>query len=88
MKSDLQISQAKKLRDIQSIAKKINLKSTDLMTFGKHIAKINSIPKRKKCKTYSNYRHEPNSSRGGKNYYYCWPNRCSQKNRKKNQLHV
>ena len=48
MKSDLQISQAKKLRDIQSIAKKINLKSTDLMTFGKHIAKINSIPKRKK----------------------------------------
>ena len=48
MKSDLQISQTKKLRDITSIAKKINLKSTDLTTFGKHIAKINSIPNRKK----------------------------------------
>ena len=48
MKSDLQISQSKKLRDIISIAKKINLKSTDLTTFGKHIAKINPIPNRKK----------------------------------------
>ena len=48
MKSDLQISQAKKLRDIITIAKKINLKSTNLTTFGKHIAKINSIPSRKK----------------------------------------
>ena len=48
MKSDLQISQAKKLRDIITIAKKINLKSSNLTTFGKHIAKINSIPSRKK----------------------------------------
>ena len=48
MKSDLQISQTKKLRDIITIAKKINLKSTNLTTFGKHIAKINSIPSRKK----------------------------------------
>jgi formate--tetrahydrofolate ligase len=64
MKSDLQISQTKKLRDITSIAKKINLKSTDLTTFGKHIAKINSIPNRKKKrKTYSSDCHESNPSR-------------------------
>ena len=48
MKSDLHISQEKKLKNISDIAKKIGLKKSDLFLYGEHIAKIKSIPKRTK----------------------------------------
>jgi formate--tetrahydrofolate ligase len=46
MKSDLHISQEKKLKNISNIANKIGLKQSDLFLYGEHIAKINRIPKR------------------------------------------
>ncbi|MDA0670258.1 MAG: formate--tetrahydrofolate ligase [Proteobacteria bacterium] len=46
MKSDLNISQEKKLKNISNIANKIGLKQSDLFLYGEHIAKINRIPKR------------------------------------------
>ena len=46
MKSDLHISQVKKLKNISNIANKISLKQSDLFLYGEHIAKINRIPKR------------------------------------------
>lgn len=48
MKSDLHISQEKKLKNISDIAKKIGLKKSDLFLYGEYIAKIKSIPKRTK----------------------------------------
>ena len=45
MKSDLHISQEKKLKNISNIANKIGLKQSDLFLYGEHIAKINRIPK-------------------------------------------
>lgn len=46
MKSDLHISQEKKLKNISNIANKIGLKQSDLFLYGEHIAKIKRIPKR------------------------------------------
>lgn len=48
MKSDLQISQEKKLKNISVVAKKIGLKDQHLSLLGSKIAKIDNVPKRKK----------------------------------------
>ena len=44
MKSDLQISQEKKLKNISEVAKKIGLKDQHLSLLGSKIAKIDNVP--------------------------------------------
>ena len=73
MKTDIQIAQECKLKRIEDIAKKLNLKDEDYEVYGKYKAKIelsllNKLKNKKYGKTYFSDGNNSHSSWRGKIY--------------------